>query len=102
MIEPEDFILTNARLVLSDHVLDQGWIVVADGMIRELGSGASPGRGYDMQGDLILPGLVELHTDNLESHYAPRPHVRWHAASSAAAYDALMAASGITTVFDSL
>src|SRR5690606_30936536 len=68
----------------------------------EIGEGKAPERGLDMAGDIIVPGLVELHTDHLEAHFAPRPHVRWHALSSVMAYDAQIAAAGITTVFDSL
>ena len=33
----------------------------------------APERGEDLAGDLLLPGLVELHTDHLEAHYVPRP-----------------------------
>ena len=102
MLEPESFVLENARVVLADRVVDRGWVAVSNGRIAETGEGDAPERGYDCAGDTLLPGLVELHTDHLESHYAPRPHVRWHARSAVSAYDAQIAASGITTVFDSL
>jgi len=49
-----------------------------------------------------MPGLIELHTDHLEPHIMPRPSVDWHPMSAVLAYDAQIAASGITTVFDSL
>lgn len=102
MPEPESFVLENARVVLPDRVVEVGWVAVADGRIAGFGEGAAPERGLDLRGDFLLPGLVELHTDHLESHFAPRPHVRWHALSAVTAYDAQIAASGITTVFDSL
>jgi len=102
MNDPSEYVLTNAVLVLPDRVVDSGWVAVADGVIAEIGEGAAPERGYDLGGDHLVPGLVELHTDHLESHFAPRPHVRWHALSSVMAYDAQIAAAGITTVFDSL
>jgi len=94
-------ILENARLVLPDRIVE-GWIVASGGMIAEIGAGAAPARGLDMAGDFLIPGLVELHTDNLESHVKPRPKVRWHLAPAVLAYDAQVAAAGITTVFDSL
>lgn len=97
-----DLVLHNAALVLPDRVIERGWLAVEDGLIREVGEGRPPEGGLDCGGDTVVPGLVELHTDHLESHYAPRPHVRWHAVSSVLAYDAQIAASGITTVFDSL
>ena len=94
-----DMILENARLVLPDRIVE-GWIAVSGGMIAEIGVGAAPARGLDMAGDFLIPGLVELHTDNLESHVKPRPKVRWHLAPAVLAYDAQVAAAGITTVFD--
>jgi alpha-D-ribose 1-methylphosphonate 5-triphosphate diphosphatase len=98
----DSFVLENARLVLADRTLAQGWLAVAGGRIAALGEGAPPESGIDLHGDTLVPGLVELHTDHLESHFAPRPHVRWHAFSAVMAYDAQIAAAGITTVFDSL
>ncbi len=97
----QDRILENATLVLPDRV-QHGWLAVVDGRIAEIGEGRAPERGLDLQGDHLIPGLVELHTDHLESHYAPRPKVRWHPLGAVLAYDAQIAASGITTVFDSL
>lgn len=93
-------ILTNARLVLEDRIVE-GSLVVRDGVIAELADSRSAA-GVDMDGDYILPGLVELHTDHLESHYSPRPGVRWNAISAIQSHDAQIASSGITTVFDCL
>lgn len=59
-------------------------------------------RARDFGSDYLLPGLVELHTDHLEPHYSPRPKVLWDPEASVISYDAQIAASGITTVFDSL
>jgi alpha-D-ribose 1-methylphosphonate 5-triphosphate diphosphatase len=99
---PTDLILQNADLVLPDRIVEGGWISVVDGVIAEFGEGRPPEPGLDCGGDTVVPGLIELHTDNLESHYAPRPHVRWKPVGAVVAYDAQIAASGITTVFDSL
>jgi alpha-D-ribose 1-methylphosphonate 5-triphosphate diphosphatase len=96
---PTDFVLTNAKVVAADRIFE-GWVAVADGRIAEIGEGGA--RGLDMAGDYIIPGLVELHTDHLEAHLLPRPKVRWDIMSAILAYDAQMAASGVTTVFDSL
>ncbi|MBC7280640.1 alpha-D-ribose 1-methylphosphonate 5-triphosphate diphosphatase [Hoeflea sp.] len=95
-----EMILSNARLVLEDRILS-GSLVVRNGVIAEIGEGNSA-KGVDMDGDYILPGLVELHTDHLESHYSPRPGVRWNAISAIQSHDAQIASSGITTVFDCL
>jgi alpha-D-ribose 1-methylphosphonate 5-triphosphate diphosphatase len=89
----------NARIVTADRVFI-GCLKVEDGRIDEIGERDSGG-GIDFQGDYLLPGLIELHTDHLESHYFPRRAVTWHAGSAVLAYDAQIAAAGITTVFDS-
>jgi alpha-D-ribose 1-methylphosphonate 5-triphosphate diphosphatase len=92
----------NAKIV-TEHEIVEGWMASAAGQIVEVGAGKAPETGsIDFEGDLLIPGLVELHTDHLEAHVVPRPKVRWHVLSAVLAYDAQMAASGITTVFDSL
>ena len=94
-----EIVFKNAAVVLPDEVV-KGSVVVAGGTIRDVSSGDVRGPGEDLGGDYLLPGLVELHTDHLETHLQPRPKVRWPAASAIAAFDAQIAASGITTVFD--
>ena len=101
MDSPHSFVLTNARIVLADRVIE-GFVAVAEGRIAEFGEGRGPERGLDMNGDYVLPGLIELHTDHLEAHLLPRPKVRWDTMSAILAYDGQIAASGVTTVFDSL
>lgn len=98
--EMTDLVLRNARIVLADAVID-GSIVVRDGRIAEISTGPSA-IGEDMGGDFVIPGLVELHTDHLEGHYAPRPRVRWNPIAAVLAHDAQVASAGITTVFDAL
>lgn len=95
-----ELVLNNARIVLPDEVV-RGSVVVRDGLIAEISEGASRA-GEDMDGDYLIPGLVELHTDHLEQHYAPRPGVRWNPVAAVQAHDAQIASSGITTVFDAL
>lgn len=94
-------VFRGARIVLADTI-HHGDLVVRDGVIAEIGDPGSRDVGLDLEDDWLLPGLVELHTDHLESHYAPRPRVRWNAAIALQAHDAQIAASGITTVFDAL
>lgn len=94
-----ELILANAKIGLADEIVD-GWVAVEDGVIVEIGRGNPPKGGIDVDGDLLIPGLVELHTDHLETHLRPRPKVHWPERSAILAFDAQIAASGITTVFD--
>ncbi len=93
-------VLKNARIVLEDRVLD-GSVLVRDGVIAEISEGTGQ-VGEDMEGDYLIPGLVELHTDHLEIHYSPRAGLRWNKTAAIQAHDAQVATSGITTVFDCL
>lgn len=97
---PAETSFRNARIVLADEIIE-GDLNVANGVIAGFDAGSSQ-VGEDFEGDFLVPGLVELHTDHLEGHYAPRPGVRWNAVAAVQAHDAQIAASGITTVFDCL
>lgn len=99
---PPDLVLSNARIVLADRVIERGWLAVRGDRIAALGEGRAPERCEDLDGDLLLPGLVELHTDHLEAHYAPRPNVYWDPVAAVVSFDGQLATSGITTVLDSL
>ncbi|MEX0304932.1 MAG: alpha-D-ribose 1-methylphosphonate 5-triphosphate diphosphatase [Leisingera sp.] len=98
----EELILANATLVLPGETRT-GSVKVKDGEIADIADGAAvPAGGVDCGGDYVSPGLVELHTDNLERHIQPRPKVDWPHASAIMAHDAELAGTGITTVFDAM
>lgn len=98
----DPLILSNARIVTASGIV-AGSLLVEDGRIAAIDAGPTGVAGaIDCHGDYLLPGLVELHTDNLERHFTPRPGVRWHAVSACLSHDAQMAAAGITTVFDAV
>ena len=95
-------ILANATLVLPDQTL-RGQVRMVDGRIADIAEGQGvPAGAEDCGGDLVMPGLIELHTDNLERHIEPRPQVDWPHAAAIIAHDAELASVGITTVFDAL
>ncbi|WP_353135107.1 alpha-D-ribose 1-methylphosphonate 5-triphosphate diphosphatase [Limnohabitans sp.] len=95
-------IFKNAQLVLPHEVV-LGSVSVADGLISSVDQGpATHAEGWDLQGDYLMPGFVEMHTDNFERHLMPRPKVQWAEMPALLAHDAEVAAAGITTVFDAL
>lgn len=95
-------VLTNGRIVLRDDVID-GTVVIRDGVIAGISEGPSSVSGaIDLDGDFLIPGMVELHTDNLERHLSPRPAVRWPTTAGVIAHDAELAAAGITTVLNGI
>ena len=93
-------VLRNARIVLPDSVVE-GSISIEDGLITAIDNGAVSG-GEDFEGDYLIAGLVELHTDHLENHYRPRANVFWDPMAALHAHDVQIAGSGITTVFDAV
>lgn len=97
-----DRVLTHARLVLDDEVV-AGTLALRGGLIHDVTKGGTSVPGAeDLDGDFLLPGLVDLHTDNYERHAVPRPGVRWNARSALLSHDAQTATAGVTTVFDAL
>jgi len=97
-----DMTFTNARIVLPNEVI-AGSLRVENGRISGISTGQTSARdAVDLNGDLLIPGLIELHTDNLERHIQPRPKVDWPHAAAILAHDGELASVGITTVFDAM
>ena len=95
-------VFKNARMVLPDEV-QTGSLSVEAGRIAGFGaSNSSLPQAIDLEGDFLMPGFIEVHTDNFERHLMPRPKVQWAEMPALLAHDAEIAAAGITTVFDAL
>jgi alpha-D-ribose 1-methylphosphonate 5-triphosphate diphosphatase len=96
-------ILTNAKLILENEVVE-GTIVFDESGIIAVDQGRSQlPSAIDAGGDYVAPGLVEMHTDNAEKHFVPRPRVYWpNGLAAILSHDAQMAAAGVTTVYDAI
>jgi alpha-D-ribose 1-methylphosphonate 5-triphosphate diphosphatase len=95
-------IISNAQIVLSNEVI-HGCVVIEQGRIRDIERGQSTlSSAVDWQGDYLMPGLIELHTDNMEKYFTPRPGVIWPRVSAIMTHDTQMISSGVTTVFDAV
>src|SRR5579871_3438901 len=98
----DETIFSNAILVLADTTLS-GTIVLRDGCIADIQPGRSAALpAHDLDGDYVIPGIVDTHTDNLERQVQPRALARWPSRSAMVAHDAQCAGAGVTTVFDAL
>ena len=93
-------IYTNYRLQLANQEV-LGTLVVENGIIRDIQPGISE-RGEDGGGDYLMPGLIELHTDNLEKCMSPRPGIRWPLEAASVYHDRDLASAGVTTVCDAI
>ncbi len=95
-------IYTNAILILPNELVE-GTIVVRDGVITDVSKTRSHAAGaLDLDGDYLMPGVVDVHTDNLERQVQPRINARWPSRSAMLSHDAQTAAAGVTTVLDAL
>ena len=97
-----EMIFANATLILPDALV-HGSVLVRDGRIADVQPGpAIPPGAIDLDGDYLMPGVVDVHTDNLERQVQPRISARWPSRSAMLAHDAQCAAAGVTTVLDAL
>ena len=92
---------TNGHIVLADQVFE-GSLHTAGWQIASFDATPSAAANLiDLDGDLLIPGIIDLHTDNLERQVQPRANARWPSRSAMIAHDAQCAGAGVTTVFDS-
>ncbi len=96
----QEKIYTNYRLLLSNEEIS-GTIAVTDGVITDIQPGIVS-QGQNGSGNYLLPGLIELHTDNLEKCISPRPKVRFPLELATVNHDRDLISSGITTVCDAI
>lgn len=95
-----EYALKNARVVTRDEDFI-GSVLVRDGQIASVDRGLAQ-TGEDLAGDVLMPGIIDIHTDNLEKHFYPRPNIDWDPVSAAVVHDGGCLSVGVTTVFDSL
>ena len=95
-------IFTNAQLILPDAVR-HGTLVLHGSQIMAIEDGISTAPGaIDLDGDYLMPGVIDVHTDNLERQVMPRSNARWPSRSAMLTHDAQTASAGVTTVLDAL
>ena len=90
----------NARIVLADKILS-GTLEIENGLITSIALQNNKA-GLDFEGDFLIPGLIELHTDHWETHLIPRPKIQWNHTAAIQSHDLQLIGSGITTVFNAL
>jgi alpha-D-ribose 1-methylphosphonate 5-triphosphate diphosphatase len=94
-------LLTNARVVTPERVLDSGSVAIESGVIVEIADHAYPAGtdALDLRGRYLLPGLVDLHSDAYERQLNPRPGAAFPPVLAFLHYDRQLAAAGVTTQF---
>ncbi|KZX75115.1 alpha-D-ribose 1-methylphosphonate 5-triphosphate diphosphatase [Oleiphilus sp. HI0009] len=96
-------LLTNASIVLRDEILNDASLLIEDGFIHSINPDeVSVEQVIDLQGDLLMPGMIDIHCDALEKEVEPRPNVHFPLDFACAQADKRNAAAGITTVYHAL
>ena len=68
--------LTHARIVSLDEVVDDAALLLEDGTIRAINPVSSASSvEIDLAGQILMPGMIDLHGDALEKEVEPRPNV---------------------------
>ncbi|MDX3987381.1 alpha-D-ribose 1-methylphosphonate 5-triphosphate diphosphatase [Achromobacter sp. LC458] len=95
--------LTHARVIMPDRVLENSAVLIDDGRIVAIEpDGARADRVVDLQGQTLMPGLIDLHCDAIEKEAEPRSRVLFPFDFAVAQVDRRNAAAGITTPFHAL
>jgi alpha-D-ribose 1-methylphosphonate 5-triphosphate diphosphatase len=93
----------SGKHVLIDGVFQPATLSIEDGHITDIQDDVKEGPQVVEAGErVVIPGLIELHTDNHEKYFEPRPGVEWPHMDALLAHDAHMATAGITTVYDAI
>jgi alpha-D-ribose 1-methylphosphonate 5-triphosphate diphosphatase len=104
MLEQGIRALTNARVVTPAAVIEGASIILEQGRIAGVLRRAERARRgrVDVGGCYVLPGLVDLHSDALETHGSPRPHVAFDPTLVFLEVDRYFACAGVTTGFHAI
>ncbi len=96
-------LIANANVVTPAKVYEGGWLLVEGNRIAAVGDAMSCPSGVsevlNARGQLLLPGLIDLHCDAIEKLVEPRPEVYFELPLAFAEADWRLAGCGITTEF---
>jgi len=93
--------IRGGRVVTPDTVVDGGSVLLRDGRIEAVGPAATGGATptVDAADRVVMPGLVDLHGDDIERHLFPRSGARVDTDLALATADRANVAAGVTTKF---
>ena len=96
---PNAYAIRNVRALIDSTIVDDAVVGVADGRIESIGHGTGPADAIDGRRLLLLPGLVDTHSDGLEKEVNPRRTSFFPIDYAIRAFEGRLRSSGITTVF---
>ena len=95
--------LTHCRLITTNAVIDDAAVLIEDGYIVAINPEFTNNvESISLNGQYLLPGLVDLHCDAIEKEIEPRPNAFFPMDFAIAQIDRNNAAVGITTPFHAI
>ncbi|MES2730996.1 MAG: alpha-D-ribose 1-methylphosphonate 5-triphosphate diphosphatase [Bacteroidota bacterium] len=104
----KSILIYNARIVTPERVIEKGAVYIENGIIEEITEGYTGSvvdeatLKIDAQGKLLLPGLIDLHTDAMDIEIVPRKGADFPIEVAFRELERRMSGCGITTVYHSL
>jgi alpha-D-ribose 1-methylphosphonate 5-triphosphate diphosphatase len=101
--------IVNAQIVLENKVIT-GCVRIAEGRIADIYEGEAPTEllqrpGCEIieaQGNLLLPGLIDVHCDAIEKEVQPRPNTLYPMDLALYELERKLVGNGITTMYQSV
>jgi len=95
--------IRHARVVTPDRVIDDGHVVISGERIARVGPtpnrAVSDGKTIDAEGRILMPGLVDLHGDDIEHHRSPRSGAQTDMRTAVTTADRTNVLAGVTTKY---
>ncbi len=104
----QDIMIRNATVVLKDRVLNSGSVWIHGNRIQEISEKpdfaqqAPLAKQIDAEGAYLMPGFIDIHSDNIETVIQPRPQSMIDFELAMREQEKQLVNQGITTMFHSL
>src|ERR1700759_1734355 len=98
-------IIKNATVVTPTEVLENTSVLAENGIITAIGIDAEERDDVtviDGTGSILMPGIIDIHTDALEAEIVPRPGADIPVAVALRELERKMSGCGFTTVYHSI
>lgn len=98
--------IKNGKLILKDRVLEGYDLILKEGKIQSVcpseESKTEDGCIYDVKGSYVMPGIVDIHSDMIESYIQPRSTAVMDFEMGLKEAEKVLVGCGITTMFHSI
>ena len=98
--------IRNGRVITPRRVIEDGRVVLAGNRIVDVGktrrTPMARSRTVDAEGRVVMPGLIDLHGDDVEQHLYPRSEARVDVRRALSMADRVNVLAGVTTKFHAI